>query len=417
MMRVVKRDGREVSLDRGKIKNAIIKAYSEVYNSEIDYFIDEINIVADKVILDIKNNKTTVEDIQDFVLKELKNINEAVYEAYKEYRERRDIQRKSKVYNSYLSISNVEKNDITRDNGNMNADTPSGQMMKYASEATKPFAIDVLLSKQAKKAFLDNWIYIHDNDYYPTKSLTCLQHPVDKLFNKGFKAGHGSSRPVKRIETSSIISCISLEQIQNEMHGGQSIPAFDFYNAPSVRKTFIEEIKEIEKYEGKNLEHLYNYKIDDYIAKDLLDLEGESKIIQHAINRTVFRVHQGMEAFIHNSNEIHSRGGNQVVFSSINYGSDTSAEGRCIIREILLSTYRGVGNDETPIFPIQIWKKKRGINYLPEDRNYDLYKLACKVSAKRFFPNFLNLDATFNKSELWDENDENRYIHEPATMG
>lgn len=416
-MKAVKRDGREVTLDRGKIKNAIIKAYSEVYNSEIDYFIDEINTVADKVMLDIKNNKTTVEDIQDFVLKELKNINEAVYEAYKEYRERRDIQRKSKVYNSYLSISNVEKNDITRDNGNMNADTPSGQMMKYASEATKPFAIDVLLSKQAKKAFLDNWIYIHDNDYYPTKSLTCLQHPVDKLFNKGFKAGHGSSRPVKRIETSSIISCISLEQIQNEMHGGQSIPAFDFYNAPSVRKTYIEEIKEIEKYENKNLEHLYDYKIDDYITKDISNLEGDNKIVQHAINRTVFRVHQGMEAFIHNSNEIHSRGGNQVVFSSINYGSDTSPEGRCIIREILLSTYRGVGNGETPIFPIQIWKKKRGINYLPEDKNYDLYKLACKVSAKRFFPNFLNLDATFNKSELWNENDENRYIHEPATMG
>ena len=416
-MVVKKRDGREVEFDKGRIKNAIIKAYMDVYNGEIDTYIQEMNDVTDAVVLGIEKNKTTVEKIQDLVLKELKSINEEVYESYKEYREQRDIQRKSKVYSSYLSISNVEKNDITRDNGNMNADTPSGQMMKYASESTKPFATDMLLSKKVRKAFLDNWIYVHDLDYYPTKSLTCLQHPIDNLFNKGFKAGHGSSRPIKRIETSSIISCISLEQVQNEMHGGQGIPAFDFYNAPAVRKTFIEEIKEIEKYEGKNLEHLYDYNVSDYISKELFELDGEERIIQHAINRTVFRVHQGMEAFIHNSNEIHSRGGNQVVFSSINYGTDTSPEGRCIIREVLLSTYRGVGDNETPIFPIQIWKKKRGVNYFKNDRNYVLYKLACKVSAKRFFPNFLNLDATFNVSELWKENDPLRYIHEPATMG
>ena len=151
--------------------------------------------------------------------------------------------------------------------------------------------------------------------------------------------------------------------------------------------------------------------------RPLEGLSGDERIIQHAVNKTVSRVHQSMEAFIHNMNTIHSRGGNQVVFSSINYGTDTSAEGRCIIREILKSTYRGVGNGETAIFPIQIWKKKRGVSYLPEDRNYDLYQLACKVTARRFFPNFLNLDATFNQSEDWRADDPQRYMHEVATMG
>ena len=140
-------------------------------------------------------------------------------------------------------------------------------------------------------------------------------------------------------------------------------------------------------------------------------------MIQSAINNTVKRVHQAMESFIHNMNSIHSRGGNQVVFSSINYGTDTSAEGRCIMRELLLSTERGVGHDTTAIFPIQIWKMKKGVSVDPEDPNYDLYKLACKVSARRFFPNFLNLDATFNQDEAWDENDPKRFEHEVATMG
>ena len=201
------------------------------------------------------------------------------------------------------------------------------------------------------------------------------------------------------------------------MHGGQAIPAFDFYLAPYVRMSYQEEVKNLEKLTGKDLKHLYNIEIDDYLQKDLEGLEGDARLEQHAINKTVNRVHQAMEAFIHNMNTIHSRGGNQVVFSSINYGTDTSAEGRCIMREILESTYEGVGNGETAIFPIQIWKKKRGVNYLPEDRNYDLYQLACKVTARRFFPNFLNLDATFNQNEKWHADDPERYKWEIATMG
>ena len=208
-----------------------------------------------------------------------------------------------------------------------------------------------------------------------------------------------------------------METAQNEMHGGQAIPAFDFYLAPFVRRTFIEEVKYAEGMMNMDLSHLYDAKIDDFIARPLDGLEGADRALQHAINRTCERVHQAMEAFIHNMNTIHSRGGNQVVFSSINYGTDTSAEGRCIIRELLNSTYEGVGNGATAIFPIQIWKKKSGVSYLPTDPNYDLYQLACKVTARRFFPNFVNLDATYNFHEKWDINDPERYKYEVATMG
>ena len=201
------------------------------------------------------------------------------------------------------------------------------------------------------------------------------------------------------------------------MHGGQAIPAFDFYLAPFVRSSFEEEVQTLEKLTGRELPALHNAVIKDYIMKPLDSLEGDDRLLQHAINRTAARVHQSMEAFIHNMNTIHSRGGNQVVFSSINYGTDTSAEGRCIIRELLHSTYEGVGNGSTAIFPIQIWKKKRGVSYLPEDPNYDLYKLACKVTARRFFPNFVNLDTTFNHHEKWRADDPKRYLYEVATMG
>jgi ribonucleoside-triphosphate reductase len=290
-------------------------------------------------------------------------------------------------------------------------------MMKFSSETTKPFVDDYLLSEDVKDAVKNNYLHIHDKDYYPTKSLTCVQHPLDKILKYGFQAGHGESRPAKRIETASILGCISMETVQNEMHGGQAIPAFDFYLAPYVRKSFIEEVKVLEDLNAEDYSELYNSEIEDFIDTPLTGLAGRERIKQHAINKTVERVHQAMEAFIHNMNTIHSRGGNQVVFSSINYGTDTSAEGRCIIRELLKSTYEGVGNGETAIFPIQIWKKKRGVSYLPSDRNYDLYKYACQVTARRFFPNFINLDAPYNHHEKWDINDPERYKYECATMG
>jgi len=411
---VVKRDGRIVGFNEEKIVTAIRKAMLHTDKGEDIHLIQQIT---DHVSFHGKP-QMTVENIQNAVEIELmKSKRKDVAKAYIAYRNQRSIARKAKTRDMFLEIINVKSNDITRENANMNADTPAGMMMKFASETTKPFVDDYLLSEESREAVKNNYLHIHDKDYYPTKSLTCCQHPLDNILNHGFTAGHGSSRPAKRIETASVLACISLETAQNEMHGGQAIPAFDFYLAPYVRLSFIEEVKALEDLNGENYAHLYNKVFDDYLPKPLDGLKGEARVVQHAINKTVARVHQAMEAFIHNMNTIHSRGGNQVVFSSVNYGTDTSAEGRCVMRELLKSTYNGVGNGETAIFPIQIWKKKRGVNYLPDDRNYDLYEFACQVTARRFFPNFLNLDATFNQSDDWCVDDPKRYLHEVATMG
>ena len=414
ILTVVKRDGRIVGFNREKIAAAIRKAMLTTENGEDEVLVYKI---VDRIEVRGKE-QSSVEEIQDMVEFELmKSPRKEVAKSYIAYRDKRSIARKAKTREMFLEIVNAKKNDVTRENANMNADTPAGMMMKFSSETTKPFVDDYLLSEETLWAVKNNYLHIHDKDYYPTKSLTCIQHPLDKILENGFMAGHGESRPTKRIETASIMACISMETVQNEMHGGQAIPAFDFYLAPYVRKSYIEEVKNIENLTGADLKHLYDAPIDDYLAKDLFFMQGDERMKQHAINRTVNRVHQSMEAFIHNMNTIHSRGGNQVVFSSINYGTDTSPEGRCIIRELLISTNEGVGNGSTAIFPIQIWKKKRGVSYLPEDKNYDLYLLACKVAARRFFPNFVNLDATYNQHEKWNENDPKRYQYEVATMG
>ena len=411
---VVKRDGRIVGFNREKIAAAIRKAMLTTEAGEDEVLVYKI---VDRIEFRGKE-QSSVEEIQDMVELELMaSPRKEVAKSYIAYRDKRSIARKAKTREMFLEIVEAKSNDVTRENANMNSDTPAGMMMKFASETTKPFVDDYLLSEQTLWAVRNNYLHIHDKDYYPTKSLTCIQHPLDKILEHGFQAGHGESRPTKRIETASIMACISMETVQNEMHGGQAIPAFDFYLAPYVRRSYIEEVKTIEKLTGIDLKHLYEAEIEDYIYGDLDFLQGDERIKQHAINRTINRVHQSMEAFIHNMNTIHSRGGNQVVFSSINYGTDTSAEGRCIIRELLQSTYEGVGGGSTAIFPIQIWKKKRGVSYLPEDRNYDLYQMACKVAARRFFPNFVNLDATYNQHEKWREDDPKRYQYEVATMG
>jgi ribonucleoside-triphosphate reductase len=312
---------------------------------------------------------------------------------------------------TFMGIVNGKDKTILTENANMKSDTPSGMMYKLASETSKDATKKWLLSEEAVAAIDGNYIHVHDLDYYPTKSLTCLQHPLDKILENGFRAGHGASRPAKRIETATMLACISMETIQNEMHGGQAFPAFDFYLAPYVRLTFIEELDKISEVTGRDLGSYYHCQLRDFEYVD------SSNPLQIAINNTVNRVHQAMESFVHNANTIHSRGGNQVVFSSINYGTDTSAEGRCVIRELLKATYRGVGNGETPIFPIQIWKLKSGVSAEPGDPNYDLLQFAYKVTAKRFFPNFINLDAPFNQHDKWDANDPLRYRYECATMG
>ena len=311
----------------------------------------------------------------------------------------------------FLSIINGENKEVLNENANMSADTPAGLMYKLASETSKEFTTKCLLSERTKKAVEGNYIHIHDLDYYPTKSLTCLQHPLDKILNGGFIANDGQARPCKRIETAGALAAITMQTIQNEQRGGQSIPAFDFYLAPYVRLTFIEELDKQSDIIGRDYSEYYDMEIKDYEIKD------STSPIQLAINNTVKRVHQTMEAFIHNMNTMRSRGGGQTVFSSINYGTDTSAEGRCVIRELLNSTERGVGNGTTAIFPIQIWKLKKGVSAEQGDPNYDLLQLAYRVTAKRFFPNFINLDAPFNQHEKWDANDPERYKYEVATMG
>ena len=295
---VVKRDGRIVGFNELKIKAAIRKAMMQTELGEDEALIDRIT---DHIAL-TGDTQMTVEEIQDKVEFELmKSSRKEVARIYIAYRDKRSIARRAKTRDMFLEIIEAKNNDITRENANMNTDSPAGMMMKFASETTKPFVDDYLLSDEARLAFKAGYIHIHDKDYYPTKSLTCVQHPLDRILQGGFIAGHGESRPAKRIETASIIGCISLETAQNEMHGGQAIPAFDFYLAPFVRSSLIEEIKQIEALQGIDLSELYNTPLKDYTKLPLDGLQGKERMLQHAINQTVARVHQAMEAFVHTS--------------------------------------------------------------------------------------------------------------------
>lgn len=417
---IKKRNGKLVEYNFDKILSAVRRTFkASEYDDIPEDFLDELTH-------ENFERFESVEDIQDRIEKLLYYSGyRVVYNNFITYRNNHALIRETKNKAIFDSIINTENNDVTRDNGNMNADSPAGQMMKFASETTKPFVEKYMLADDVIEAINNNYLYIHDKDYYPTRSLTCIQHPLDKILQEGFRAGHGEVRPAKRIETAAVVAAISMETVQNEMHGGQAIPAFDFYMAPYVKMTYKEEvgkIKEVLSISGRLSDSIwdkvYNAKIKDYIEKPITqEMPYVEKLTQTAINNTVRRVHQAMESFIHNANNIHSRGGNQVVFSSINYGTDTSAEGRCIIRELLLSTEKGVGHNSTAIFPIQIWKMKKGVSVNIGDPNYDLYKLSWRVSARRFFPNYLNLDATYNTDDEWDKDDPRRYEHEVATMG
>ena len=280
---VVKRDGRIVGFNEEKIATAIRKAMLHTDKGEDMHLISQIT---DHVAFR-GESQMTVEAIQDMVEMELmKSSRKDVAQKYIAYRNQRRIARKAKTRDVFLEIINIKSNDVTRENANMNADTPAGMMMKFASETTKPFVDDYLLSDEAKEAVRNNYLHIHDKDYYPTKSLTCIQHPLDRILSHGFSAGHGESRPAKRIETASILACISMETAQNEMHGGQAIPAFDFYLAPYVRSSFIEEVKTLEELMGQDYSHLYNKELEDYLQLPLDGLEGEERILQAAINKT-----------------------------------------------------------------------------------------------------------------------------------
>jgi ribonucleoside-triphosphate reductase len=412
---VIKRDKCVVPFCPEKIFQAIEKAEQATEQGITPKLAQKI---LEGVIEQIQQNRISVEEIQDLIEIELmKSQRTDVAKAYILYREERTKARTGKSFETIASIIRAESNDITKENANMSAETPSGMMMKFASETTKAYTAAELLKPEHYFLHRTGAIHIHDLDYYPTRSLTCVQHPLDQMYKSGMEVNHAALRRPNSIHGAAVMACISLETAQNEMHGGQAIPAFDFYMAPYVKVTYEKELKKACEFAGSNYDELKVVPISIYKEKKLDGLTGDERVIQYALNRTINAVYQAMEGFIHNMNSIHSRGGNQVVFSSINYGTDRSPEGRCVIEQLLLSTERGVGNEQTAIFPIQIFKVKEGVNLKESDPNYDLFQLACRVTSKRFFPNFINLDAPFNQHEKWTAEDPTRYLYETATMG
>lgn len=308
ILKVIKRDGRKVSFSSEKMKNAIYRSMERT-SSGID------SKIAASIVEKFQtktSGEISVEVIQDFIETELmKSKRKDAAREYIKNRHDRDIAREAKTKDIFMSIVNTVNNDITRENANMSAASPAGMMMKFASETTKPFVDNYLLSDDVRTAVKENLLHLHDKDYYPTKSFTCLQHPLDRILGEGFKAGHGEARGAKRIETASILAAISMETIQNEMHGGQAIPAFDFYMAPFVRLTYIEELENSFELLGLDLtDEIKNEVLSDYVKRDLTEIKDPvEKAKQSAMNKTISRVHQSMESFIHNMNSIHSRGG------------------------------------------------------------------------------------------------------------
>lgn len=462
---IEKRDGNRQLFDDEKIRIAINKAYLATDKNILPNDMNNIISNIKGKIIDSNCDKIAVEDIQDLVEKELMQLDGDVAKRYIIYRELRTIERekRTELKQTMDGIVKIEKNDINLSNANMSSHTPSGQMMTFATEVTKDYALKYLLSPKYRRAHNSGDIHIHDLDYYPTKTSTCVQYDIEDLFNRGFKTKNGSIRTPQSIQSYATLATIIFQTNQNEQHGGQSIPAFDFFMAPGVRKSYnkfitdhsvfaLEMSYEIDTYTKEKLKKAVNEanvplkkskessntlgnilnSLGFNISENVLD-----KIISKSYNDIENATHQAMEGFIHNLNTMHSRGGNQVVFSSVNYGTDTSDEGRMVIKELLKCTIEGLGKGETPIFPIQIFKVKNGVNYSDldynmaqhdidkaisgemsfETPNFDLLLQSCVTSAHALFPNFVFLDTEFNRHEGWVENDPKRYLKEVATMG
>lgn len=432
MQNIIKRDGREVPFNKEKIITAILKAFIEVDGAESEYAIEKANNIANFIEEKNLKEKLTVEQIQDYVESGLMSLKKKdVARAYILYRNEHYKARLEKektldfLSNKFNDITAKGKeSEVTKGaSGNANVDTESamGKMLSYGAEFSKTMALDNLLSPEYAAAHKNGDIHIHDLDFYPTKTLTCCQIDLEKLFKKGFSTGHGHQREPQSIRSYAALAAIALQSNQNEQHGGQSIPAFDYYMAPGVLKTFKKiflknllyifedkyididpgylnsEIKKIESIEFSldNLVATLRKRIKVPMIYEIFRTPIE-KAYKRSLEETDKEVYQAMEGFIHNLNTMHSRAGAQVPFTSVNYGTDTSPEGRMVMKNLLLTTEAGLGNGETPIFPIQIFKLKEGISYYPTDYNYDLFKLACRVSAKRLFPNFSFLDSPFN---------------------
>ena len=431
--RIIKRDGREVPFEIDKISTAIYKAAEAIGGHNRGVAEELAKQVVDYIEKEEKISTPTVEHIQDVVERTL--IESGHSRTAKEYilyradrtRHREMNTRLMKIYED-LTFKAAKDNDIKRENANIDGDTAMGTMLKYGSEGAKQFYEMYILDPAHAKAHREGDIHIHDLDFL-TLTTTCCQIDLDKLFTGGFSTGHGFLREPNDIASYSALACIAIQSNQNDQHGGQSIPNFDYAMAKGVIKTYqriyrqnmaraIEIMEDAEDASALSKEIMAAAteksagaipKLEDgeaymeaelQILTDKFGAKSAEKIqkfaFKHAGVETDRATYQAMEAFVHNLNTMHSRAGAQIPFSSINYGMDTTPEGRMVIRNVLLATEAGLGNGETPIFPIHIFKVKEGVNYNPGEPNYDLFKLACRVSAKRLFPNFSFIDAPYN---------------------
>ncbi|WP_257935954.1 anaerobic ribonucleoside triphosphate reductase [Campylobacter lari] len=433
---IIKRDKSQVAFDIFKIKNAIFKANINSTDEKLNN--DFLDKLCDEVVALLDEKHTQVEQIQDKVEEVLiKNTLINTAKSYILYRQKRTQIRNGSydllsLYDD-LTFKDSKEADLKRENANINSDSAMGMMLKYGSEGAKYYVDECILPKHIANAHKNGDIHIHDKDFYML-TQTCCQIDLLKLFEKGFSTGHGSLREPNDIRSYASLACIALQANQNEMHGGQSIPNFDFAMAKGVTKTFQKEYKKAIKafFEiklGQSLDdHCFeniNFKAssEKECFKELLrlNLNSDENFLKQvntyaykkALNETQNATFQAMEALIHNLNTMNSRAGAQVPFSTLNYGTDTSFEGQMVIENLLKATMRGLGNGETPIFPVQIFKVKEGINYNEKDPNYKLFKLAIECASKRLFPNFSFLDASFN-AKYYKKGD---YNSEVAYMG
>ncbi|MCR5563624.1 MAG: anaerobic ribonucleoside triphosphate reductase [Desulfovibrio sp.] len=421
--KIIKRDGTEVDFDSGKILNAISRANAE---ADEEMTPADLVFVTEKVVRKLdKDGVNTVEGTQDVVEETLIQYDFArTAKTYILYRAEHAKIRNAESYlmdiYKTLTFSAAKDEDIKRENANIDGDTSMGTMLKYGSEGSKYYIDNFVLPKDISAAHLNGDIQIHDKDFYMLTE-TCCQIDLLKLFKDGFSTGHGFLREPQGIESYASLACVAIQANQNEMHGGQAVPHFDFCMAPGVAKTFAKEYRDaftealrlrknlsredatVEAmcfFEGLGIKPALG-NLD--AMKDAAEKTGDAEIVNAhayaadvALERTDRRTYQAMEALVHNLNTMHSRAGAQVPFSSINYGTDTSPEGRMAVRNLLKATQAGLGNGETAIFPVQIFKVKEGVNYNPGDPNYDLFQLSMETSAKRLFPNFSFLDTPFN---------------------
>lgn len=422
--RIIKRDGKIVKFDPEKIVDAINKA--ALVTEEFKF--DRAKALAEKVLKKaeetIKERTPHVEQIQDIVEDVLMESSfKKTAKEYIQYRQERSRRReaKSELMNAYMTISHADAamdSDIKRSNANVDGDSAMGKMLQFGAEGSKVFAKTLLLRPDIAAAHENGDIHIHDLDFYATGTLTCCQSDPFVLFeNGGFNTGHGHLRTPKSIGSYAALAAILLQANQNEQHGGQSIPNFDYAMAPGVNKSFRKALKrnleKHNKFTGKKLDLDVTDKINYGDDKELKKAKWPQEIIDASNEDAERETLQAMEGFVHNLNTMHSRAGAQVPFTSINFGTDTTPAGRLVSMDLLQATENGLGKGETPIFPISIFKVKSGINYEPDDPNYDLFKKSMEVSAKRLFPNFCFIDAPYNL-KYYKKGD---YRTEIATMG